>query len=179
MNRIMGAGGRRPAGRPIFAGTNNLSIGGLTANPNFDFINNINSNSNDDHGSLNFFDDNVDSPYNPNSFNCSYVDINTLCNSNNHPKNLSFMSLNIQSLPAKYSELKDLLDFTASTNFLPDIILLQEIWHVPDDGIIINHYFSNVEQRGGGGGGVYMSKTVLKPQSILTVYFLNGFLNLF
>jgi hypothetical protein len=47
MNRIMGVGGRRPAGRPVITGMNDFSIGNLTANPNFDFINSINSNIND------------------------------------------------------------------------------------------------------------------------------------
>jgi hypothetical protein len=42
------------------------------------------------------------------------------------------MCLNIQSLQAKFSELADFLNLTAMHGFIPDIILLQEIWQVPD-----------------------------------------------
>jgi hypothetical protein len=170
----MGVGGCRPAGRPINSGMNDFSIGSLTANPNFDFIHNINSNTNDDHGSLSFFDDNDDSPYNPNAFQCSYVDINTLCSSNVNSKNLTFMSLNIQSLPAKYSELKDLLNLTASLGFLPDIIMLQEIWQVPDASLFpLSSYqpllFKCRERGQGGGVGIYVKngiKAAINPNSI-------------
>jgi hypothetical protein len=71
-----------PAGWPVITGMNDFSIGNLAANPNFDFINSINSNINDNNDSLNFFDDNDDSPYNPNSFKCSYVDLKVLSNEN-------------------------------------------------------------------------------------------------
>jgi hypothetical protein len=45
-------------------------------------------------------------------------------------KRVSILSINIQSLPAKYSELKDLIEMFENKNCAPDVILLQEIWQI-------------------------------------------------
>jgi exonuclease III len=106
-------------------------------------------------------DKNADSPYNPNTFSCSYVDVNTLCNMPSKYKNITIMSYNVQSLQAKFSELRDFLDLAASLNFQPDIILVQEIWQVPDPNIFCLKSFQPIffkcRERGQGGGvGVYV-----------------------
>jgi hypothetical protein len=162
VDRIKGVGRRSPVGRLIISGTANFNIGSLSDDPNFDFINLINSNLNNDSddSSLRFLDSAEDSPYNPNSFSCSYVDANSLCNFYSKSKNVSIMSLNVQSLQAKFLELQDLLNHTSSLGFLPDIILLQEIWQVPDASLfILNSYqplFFKCRERGQGGGWAFI-----------------------
>jgi hypothetical protein len=75
------------------------------------------------------------------------------------------MSLNVQSLPAKFSELTDLLNHFHSKNFLPEIILLQEIWQIPDPNIFqLNHYQPLIYKcraiNRGGGVGIYVKNGI-------------------
>jgi hypothetical protein len=141
------------------AGTNNLNLGNLVDNPSFDFLKIISSNidtDNDDKSFpyLNPVDN--DSPYSLNNFDTSYVDHLAVCNSVLNDK-INIMSLNVQSLSAKFSELKDLLDHCYILNFLPDVILLQEIWQISDPNIFsLNHYQPlifkcRMHNQGGGG----------------------------
>jgi hypothetical protein len=74
------------------------------------------------------------------------------------------MSLNVQSLPAKFNELKDLIDIFASKNCLPDIILLQEIWHIPNANMyVLDNYhpliFKCRSNYKGGGVGIYVKNS--------------------
>jgi hypothetical protein len=143
---------------------NDFNLGSLIDNPNFDFIKILSSNldNDNDNESLPFIiSDDIDSPYNNSVFNCNYVDHLSICTSylNN---SVNIMSLNVQSLPAKFSELKDLLNHFSTNNFLPEIILLQEIWQITDP-IFFNltttsHLFSNVDQLIGEEVSVYTSK---------------------
>jgi exonuclease III len=45
---------------------------------------------------------------------------------------LSILTLNIQSLPAKFTEFSEWISFLQHSNAEPDIICLQEIWQFPD-----------------------------------------------
>jgi hypothetical protein len=146
------------------AGTNNFNLGNLTDNPNFDFLKILSSFSddNDFENSSSFLNNSEnDSPYNASSFNSVYTDITSMCNSplNN---NINIMSLNVQSLPSKFSELNDLIETCSSKNFLPDIILLQEIWQVTDPNIFsLNHYqplIFKCRSSCQGGGGWHLCK---------------------
>jgi hypothetical protein len=74
------------------------------------------------------------------------------------------MSLNIQSLSAKFNELKDTLDVFESKNCLPDIILLQEIWNVPSANLfVLDQYhplvFKCRSNSNGGGVGIYVKSS--------------------
>jgi hypothetical protein len=145
------------------AGTINLNLGNLIDNPDFDFLkvlssNNTNENTDSAFSFLN--SDEIDSPYNHNVFKSSYVDHLAICNSVLNDK-INIMSLNVQSLPAKFSELKDFLDHCSANNFLPEIILLQEIWQITDPSIFsLNNYqpliFKCRTNNRGGGVGIFV-----------------------
>jgi hypothetical protein len=147
--------------------TKDFNLGGLIDNPNFDFIKILSSNldNDNDNESLPFIiSDDIDSPYNNSIFNCNYVDHLSICSSylNN---NVNIMSLNVQSLSAKFSELKDLLNHFSTNNFLPEIILLQEIWQITDPNIFqLDHYQPLISKcrsiNRGGGVGIYVKNGI-------------------
>jgi hypothetical protein len=104
-----------------------------------------------------FLNQEDESPYNLSTFNYNYVDLSSLCNSSLNSK-FNIFSLNVQSLPAKFAELKELLNVCNCKGFLPDFVLLQEIWQVADPSLfaIDNQpllYKCRASGRGGGGGG--------------------------
>jgi hypothetical protein len=143
-------------------GTNNLNLGNLIDNPLFDFIKVLSSNpDNDNSNSFSFFDsDDFDSPYNNGNFDSTYVDHMAVCNSRLNEK-INIMSLNIQSLPAKFTELSDFLNHCSMYKFIPDVILLQEIWQINDPSIFtLKNYqplvFKCREKNRGGGGWASM-----------------------
>jgi hypothetical protein len=73
------------------AGTDNFSIGSLLSDQKYNFLNNIKSHSEDDiyDNHLSFLDiDNIDSPYNSNTFVCNYVDNDNLFDHLNPKDNL-------------------------------------------------------------------------------------------
>ncbi len=74
-----------------------------------------------------FFDDENDSPYNFANFDCSYISPFDKFES----EGIIIMSLNIQSINAKFSEFKDLIATLVSNGTVPDIICLQELWNFP------------------------------------------------
>jgi len=85
------------------------------------------------------------------------------------------MSLNIQSLPAKFVDFKDFISQLAITNSLPDIICLQEIWNIHDVSVFcIPGYFPlectlRTQSQGGGVGFYFKSNLnfkILKDKSI-------------
>jgi hypothetical protein len=155
------------------AGTNIFDIGNLVDNPSFDFIKAMSSNTNDNDDSFSFLNNEDESPYNLSTFNCKYIDTYALCNSDLN-NNFNILSLNVQSLPAKFAELKDLLDVCASKNFFPDIILLQEIWQVVDPALFaLDNYqplFYKCRAIGRGGGvGIYVKvgiKATIHPNTL-------------
>jgi hypothetical protein len=159
------------------SGTDTYSIGNIVSDKKFDFINNINLQNKDDNydNHLSFLDsDSLDSPYNSNTFVCNYVDTDVLCEQILSSNDLNIMSLNIQSLPAKYTELCDLLNVWEEKKSLPDIILLQEIWTVRDPKSFTLNGFQPLifkcRQGGQGGGvGIYVKEGInfkLNPNSI-------------
>jgi hypothetical protein len=138
-------------------GTNDFNLGNLIDNPDYDFLKALSSNNDPENNesSFPFLNDDIDSPYNLNVFNSLYVDHLSVCNSPLNEK-INILSLNVQSLSAKFSELKDFLDHCYAKNFLPDIILLQEIWQITDPNIFsLNNYQPLIfkcrtDMRGGG-----------------------------
>jgi hypothetical protein len=101
--------------------------------PNFDFLQFFASNSNDTEPNPFFNDlDNQDSPYLSSKFSTTYMDSLSFSTKFSCSSKISFLTLNIQSLPAKYNELCELITLLSSKNCAPSAICLQEIWNVND-----------------------------------------------
>jgi hypothetical protein len=145
-----------------------FSMDNLSSNPNFDFIHNLNANFNNnsnENDSSNFFDSNEDdNPYASSHFSCNYFDIDEACVKLNNAKCLSVFSLNIQSLPAKFNEFKELIEIFSEKNCKPDVILLQEIWQIHDCNLyMLSGYHPllfkcRLKSQGGGGGHLYKGR---------------------
>ena len=82
------------------------------------------------------------------------------------------LSLNIQSLPTKFSECSEFIYDLAAVGNKPDVICLQEIWQVPDPTIFNLNDYNTLELNArnsakGGGVGIYvrngLSFNILKP----------------
>jgi exonuclease III len=76
------------------------------------------------------------------------------------------MSLNVQSLLSKFSDLRELIIMMSSNNSQPDVLCLQEIWQVPHDveinlpgysKLIFKTRNNNVQ---GGGVGIFVKKGI-------------------
>jgi exonuclease III len=103
----------------------------------------------------------TDSPYVENIFNCSYTDEYDYHATYNNCKNLSLMSINIQSLNAKFSDLCLMISLMNQSNCSPDIICIQELWLIPDNvNYILPGYHPLVctlrNSAQGGGVGIYV-----------------------
>jgi len=133
-----------------------FGTGDLGSNPDFDFINKLRLNNNDDEPDFLNTED-TDSPYCNEKFNCQFLDETAFVTKYANNNSLSIMSLNIQSLPSKYRELCEFIDLCSDNNCIPDIICLQELWHVVDPDLFrINGYQPLIYQcrRNSQGGGV-------------------------
>ena len=148
-----------------------FSLNNILGNSNFDFISALN-NSDPDNNNLNF----QDSPYDTTSINCSYIDESELIANRKQCKDFSMLSINIQSLPAKFTEFSQFISILNASNAAPDVICLQELWNFPlDASFKLNGYHplvytlrhNNVQ---GGGIGIYVkskfSFTVLPEHSV-------------
>jgi hypothetical protein len=108
----------------------------------------VDSNTNSDY---------IDSPYSNSNFSTTYIDTTTYIDKFSQNSNLKFLTLNIQSLPAKFNELNSLIISLLDKNCAPDIIALQEIWQVLD----ASHFplpgyqplLFTARSNGQGGGG--------------------------
>ena len=77
------------------------------------------------------------------------------------PNDLIFLSLNIQSISAKYTALGNFLDELKSNNVTPDFFALQELWKVHNQVYDIpgyNFYYSTRKLGQGGGAGAFVKK---------------------
>ncbi len=78
---------------------------------------------------------------------------------NNHCS-FSYMTFNIQSLPAKFNLLQELIQSLINSKCEPDIIFLQEIWKLPDSSLFnltgYNFIFKTRGASQGGGVGMYI-----------------------
>ena len=130
----------------------------LVNNRDFNLINSILTNDDTDNSTTS---GNIShSPYSESTFQTSYIDLQSLSNIISKNSNISILSLNIQSLAAKYSELKDLIITLSPTNSCPDIICLQEIWSVMDADQFsppwLPTFIIYYSQQLPGGGGRYL-----------------------
>ena len=136
------------------ANSTSFNLSGLVNNPNFDFLHTLASSDDDS------FSNYTESPYTQSIFSSTYVDIPTLTSKlTNHPS-LSLMSLNIQSLSSKYSDLRDLIIELSTHNCCPDFICLQETWFIADPSLYPLPGFQPLlftsRSTGRGGGGWHL-----------------------
>jgi len=139
----------------------NFSPANLSGNPDFDFITKLGQ-SHLDNDELDFLDTNdMDSPYSQHKFNCTYLAESDFVQQFANNKSLAIMSLNIQSLASKYNDLCEFIELCRMNNCLPDIICLQELWHVNDSNTFgITGYqpllYQSRTKSQGGGVGIFL-----------------------
>ena len=124
--RTRAAGGRRC--RCWTMANPSFDLGDLVNNPNFNFINHFANQPDQDDSPFDF----SDSPYTTSTFDTQFIDSSTFISTYKTNNNLKLLSLNIQSLPAKYNELRSFIISLSTNNCAPEIIALQEIWQVID-----------------------------------------------
>jgi len=120
-------------------------------NPSFDFLHNLHSDGDAE------FD--IGASYDADKFDCNYSDLTNFTNLSRNNPSFTIMSLNIQSLSAKFSDLKDLICTLQKSNSSPDIICIQELWNfhsltsfnLPGYDNLISKSRSNDAQGGEGG----------------------------
>jgi hypothetical protein len=131
------------------------SIDNLATDPNFNFLNKL-SNSDDDDDYL--------SPYENLANNSMYLDEHTYHTNFKNCPDFTMLTLNIQSLPAKFSEFDEFITLMSHNNCAPDVICLQELWQFPADvcfnlkgyhPLIFTLRRNNVQ---GGGVGIYLKE---------------------
>ena len=144
----------------------------MRSDSQYNFLSFFNQDEDDDSIPDSFFTNNQCSPYSNLNLNCSYLEVDKL-------KNLSsgkftVLSLNIQSLPAKFLEFSDLIS-QFDNDSTPDIICIQETWKIVDNSFfpLANYHPIETNTRTiarGGGVGIYvrenLSFKVLKQYSI-------------
>jgi exonuclease III len=132
------------------------SIDNLATDPNFNFFNKMYNNSDDD--------DFLSSPYDDIANNSIYLDEYTYHSNFKNCNDLSMLTFNIQSLPAKFSEFSEFIALMTNNNCAPDIICLQELWQFPNSvnfklkgyhPLLYTLRRNNVQ---GGGVGIYVKE---------------------
>ena len=98
-----------------------------------------------------------DSPYHNLNFNCNYHDEDEAVEKLTKNKgNLLCLSLNIQSLPSKFVEFSDLLNYFSAKGLFFDVIALQELWSLHDPDMFKSKditLFTNHGKQGCKAGG--------------------------
>jgi hypothetical protein len=109
-------------------------------------------------GNFNNYDDD-ETPYSESLFSCKYLNETSFCAQFRNNSKFFVMSLNIQSLKAKFNDFRQLISNLLYSNCAPDIICIQEIWQIPSNDLFhLPNYFpleyltrrNNVQ-----GGGVW------------------------
>ena len=90
------------------------------------------------------------------NLNCNYLDTDEISKLNS--EKITVFSVNIQSLPAKFSELSETINEFSSA---PDVICLQETWQIIDNSFfpLANYHTLETNLRSsakGGGVGIYI-----------------------
>jgi hypothetical protein len=87
----------------------------------------------------------------------SLYDMHTFCDKFSNSKQPIILSLNIQSLNAKYNNLCDLINHLSVKNVTVDIIALQETWQIKYCNLVcINNFVLKTEGPAEEGGSVFM-----------------------
>ena len=146
---------------------NVLTLDDILQNPNMDFVKYMTSDNDDE--TSDFF------PYVDLESQCNYYDELSFVDKFRNNPNQLFMSINIQSLPAKFGDLSELSSLLNSNKCGPDVICLQETWRVTDPALYnLDNYNLELKSRSknvqGGGVGLYIKKElrykILKEKSI-------------
>ena len=131
----------------------------LLTDPKYDFLSQFSPES---EGISNYeiFNEADDNPYESLQIACDYYDENEYSLKFQNLKNFSMLSINIQSLSAKFNEFRDLLSHFDNFACSPDIVFIQETWKIFDaDHFSIHNYsplqFICRDNRQGGGVGLY------------------------
>jgi len=133
---------------------NNFSPNFLSNSDEFNFLNIL---SDVDNSNFDF----TDSPYDSKNINCTYINENEIKKLKLN-SDFTLCSINIQSLPAKFSELCQFINILNHSNASPDILCLQELWQFPDSvSFVLPGYHpliyklrrNNVQ---GGGVGIFV-----------------------
>ena len=132
-----------------------VGIGGAAADPQYNFLTQFLSDNDEDNISDTLFFNTNLSPYQDVNINCSYIQTDELIQKIS-PSKFSIISLNVQSLNAKFDSLNSLINELSSTNQNPDVICLQETWDIKDSSMFhINNYHPielNLRSSAKGGG---------------------------
>lgn len=135
-----------------------ITMDSILNNKNYDFFTQFyNDNDNDN--------DTFQSTYSDISTLCKYYDENELITLCKKSKNKLFLSINVQSLPSKFSEFEEFVNVLSRNECSPDFICLQEIWQIPDENSIQlkNYNFEYICRSNGvqgGGVGIFVRKGI-------------------
>ena len=152
-----------------------IDIEELKNNPNHDFLTKHNNDSDEKEASP-YYNIDVASPY---------LDENEFLEKHGKNKDVSLLSLNVQSLNAKFSSLREFVDHFNCKNFNFDIMALQEIYQIEDPSLFnIPGYaqlvYKDRKNRTGGGVGYYVnSKLKFSVIVELSIFILKEFVNVF
>ena len=138
-----------------------FSLDNLSNNPKFDFLQTLLKEKDEADNFPNFSF--ADSPYDSSIISCNYMCENEFVTKYSNPTKPSVLSINIQSLPAKFNAFCEFISSLKFNNCAPEIICLQEIWKLPNDeffnidGYHPLVYKSRLNSIQGGGVGIYVS----------------------
>ena len=139
-----------------------FSLNNLSNNPSFNFLNTLKKHADEDENVPDFTFNN--SPYENTSFLCEYRSETDFLNKYKNQHKPTVLSINVQSLQAKFNSLCTFINSMQVNNCEPDIICLQEIWKIPGseffiiDGYHPIVYKSRHSNTQGGGVGIYVKK---------------------
>lgn len=112
----------------------------------------------------------IESPYDTLKFDCNYFSEDEFLKKFSKIDDLTLLSLNIQSLQAKFNELNSFIQILQANNSSPDIICLQEIWNISSNfNVAINGYhlpIINARTNSKGGGVCIYISSNLKYKSL-------------
>ena len=163
--RVGGRGGGERTGSEgtcsfIIWGGEGLGIDAVRNDSRFDFLSQFTEDNDEEVVPDSFFINDQSSPYTNVNLNCNYLDTDEISKLNS--EKITVFSVNIQSLPAKFSELSETINEFSSA---PDVICLQETWQIIDNSFfpLANYHTleTNLRSSAKGGGGRYLYKKLL------------------
>ena len=108
-----------------------MGLDNICSDPQYDFLSLFSDE--DDSVPDSFFTNNHCSPYTDVDLTCSYIETEKIKNLD--PEKFTVLSLNIQSLPAKFTEFAEFLSEFPDYNSCPEVICIQETWQVSDNSL--------------------------------------------
>ena len=100
-----------------------MGLDNIQSDPRFNFLSFFTNEDDDDSVPDSFFINSQCSPYTDINLNCSYLETEKIKDLD--PTKFTVLSINIQSLPSKFSEFSDFVDEFSCSDASPDIICLQ------------------------------------------------------